>query len=119
MSKSPHCPICSTELDTVQFLLQANEVFSKVGHKVKFACCGTVFYIETDSVGKWFENIKGKPRTPSGHCAQCGKKIDGSKFKIYCDNLCKQTAYYRRNEPVVKRKTSLFLRSERNNKEIT
>jgi hypothetical protein len=100
-SKSPHCPICHQELDTVGFLLQASEVFSEVGHKVKFACCGTVFFIETDSVEKWYKAIEGNKRTPPTHCEFCGRSIQGSKYKFYCNRACKQAAYRKR----LKRKT--------------
>ena len=93
---SERCPLCHTELDTVQFLLQAREVFSEVGHKVKFSCCGAVFYIESDKTPKWYETLKDKPRTKSGHCGGCGKSLQGSKFKFYCNGACKQKAYRQR-----------------------
>jgi predicted nucleic acid-binding Zn ribbon protein len=92
MSKSPHCPICYKELDTVQFLLQANEVFSEVGHRVKFDCCGTVFYIESDRTKKWYEGLKHYEN--NSHCKSCGKAIDGKRK--YCNVACRMKAYRKR-----------------------
>ncbi len=117
MSKSPHCPICGQELDTVQFLLQANEVFSEIGHRVKFGCCGTVFYIEAEGV-KWYEALKGRPRTKSGKCGYCERTLEGSKFKMYCNGQCKQMAYYRRQHPTVQREKKILLRSKSKNKDV-
>lgn len=96
MSKSPHCPICHTELDTVPFLLKANEVFSEVGHKVRFDCCGTVFYIEADAEVAWYKKVrKHYPK----YCEnkKCQKAIFGRRKK-YCSVNCKNAAYYERNK---------------------
>jgi hypothetical protein len=96
MSKSPHCPICKQELDTVQFLLQANEVFSEVGHKVKFACCGTVFYIEADATKKWYEGLPRYAENRKCKNPKCGKSIDGRRR--YCNVACRMVAYREREK---------------------
>lgn len=35
-----------------------------------------------------------------GFCNHCGNEIEGVKTKKYCDDLCKQKAYYERNKDV-------------------